>query len=49
MAVEGGVVMPSGCDVVFRALNAAGRPAYTAALDKLLTVWDVADAEQPAG
>ena len=41
MAVEGGVVMPSGCDPLFKALNAAGRPAYTAALDKLLDIWKV--------
>jgi spore coat protein H len=40
-AVEGGVVMPSGCDPLFKALNAAGRPGYSAALDRLLRVWDV--------
>ena len=39
--VEGGVVMPSGCDPLFKALNAAGRPAYVAALNRLLQVWNV--------
>ena len=39
--VEGGVVMPSGCDPVFRGLRGVGRGAYVAALNRLLGVWEM--------
>ncbi len=39
--IEGGVVMPSGCDPLFIALRGVGRQPYLAALDRLLGVWDM--------
>jgi hypothetical protein len=39
--IEDARVMPPGCDVVFRALLTAGRPAYVRALDRLLAEWNV--------
>jgi hypothetical protein len=41
MTIEGALVMPPGCDVIFRVAQAAGRSAYVAAIDRLLRVWDV--------
>jgi hypothetical protein len=41
--IEGAVLMPPGCDSVFRGLQAAGRASYQAALDRLLQVWDLPD------
>ena len=41
ITIDGSVVMAPGCDVVFRALQGAGRPAYDQALDRLLDVWNV--------
>jgi spore coat protein H len=39
--VEGSVVMPPGCDVVFKAIRAVGRPTYLNAINRLLGVWDM--------
>jgi spore coat protein H len=39
--IEGAVLMPAGCDPVFRGLQAAGRAPYLAALDRLLQVWEL--------
>jgi spore coat protein H len=39
--IDGAVMMPSGCDPVFAGLRGAGRGAYLAALQRLLSVWDM--------
>jgi spore coat protein H len=46
MTVEDALMMPPACDAIFRAAVAAGRPAYVAALDRLLRVWNVDDLHQ---
>ena len=40
------VVMAPACDLLFQGLQAAGRPAWVKALDRLLQVWDVAALER---
>jgi spore coat protein H len=39
--IDGGVLMPAGCDPLFVALRGVGPAPHRAALERLLTVWDM--------